>query len=128
MGGGGGVGGQKRVVQPDTYWNQAIWINRQMLHFIIERREDEISTRISAVLDDKICGLPQSLETYVRTVIQMMPWLLPYTYCTLHYSLTTLLFDTIIVSTFEMWPTGIMYQNIFNTQFSPAQQYNNIRN
>ena len=42
------------------------------------------------------------LQTYVRTVIQMMPSLLPYTYCTLHYSLTTLLLDTIIVSTFEM--------------------------
>jgi hypothetical protein len=44
-----------------------------MLVFIIGRCQDETSTRISALLADKICGLPQALQTYVWSVIQMMP-------------------------------------------------------
>jgi len=37
-----------------------------MLVFIIGRCEDEISTRILVTLADKICGLPQSLQTNVE--------------------------------------------------------------
>jgi hypothetical protein len=71
-----------------------------MLVFIIGRCLDETLARILAIMADKIHGLPQSLQTYVRAGTQTMPPLLPSTYHTVHYSLITLLFDAIIVSNF----------------------------